>query len=120
MPTTGRERARSFSLVEMLAVVLVLAVLAAIAIPLYANVRRTSAARACRANIAAISAAESSRALRTQSYATLTSLAGGPEGLLGPPTCPLDGDAYEIVQSGTNTAIADGYTGAITIRCNSA
>ncbi len=112
--------ARGFTFVEMLAVVLVLSVLASVAVGLYGSTRKSSAARACRANIAAIISAESSRTLRAQSYATLATLAGGPEGLAGPPTCPLNGTSYQVVRSGTATAISDGETGAIDVTCQNA
>src|SRR6266700_7477333 len=66
---------RGFSLVELLAVVLILAVLAAVAVPLYLNTRKTSAARACKANINAVASAEAAYALRNGAYADMTTLA---------------------------------------------
>ena len=107
---TNRAR-RGFSLVELLAVVLILAVLAAVAIPLYINTRRSSAARTCKGNLAAIASAESAWALRNGAYtATMASLVGAPEGLSETPLCPLDGDDYTM-------AIA---TGTLTITCPNA
>src|SRR5262245_2487956 len=104
---------RGFSLVELLAVVLILAVLAGIAVPLYLNTRKTSAARACKANIAAIAAAESAYALRNGVYtATITDLVGTSEGLAEEPKCPLDGTAYTLSGGGTASAPA-----ALTIKC---
>jgi hypothetical protein len=94
-----------------------MSILASAAVALFGNTRRSSAARACKANVAAIASAQSGRSLRVQSYATMATLVTGPEGLIGPPTCPLDGAAYQVVQTGTSTAIADGYVGAIDIRC---
>ena len=108
---------RGFSLMEMLAVILIMAVLASTAIALYGNTRKGGAARACKANIASIQSAEDSRALRTQAYATLADLVGGSEGLHNIPTCPLDGATYSLVQFGTATAIATGYADKIEIKC---
>jgi len=106
-----------FSLVELLAVVLILAVLAAVAIPLYINTRRAAAARACKANMAAIASAESAYALRNGAYTvTMTDLVGAPEGLSATVTCPLgivapatDAD-YDLTLAG----------GALTIACPNA
>ncbi len=120
-----------FTLVELLAVVLVLSVLAAIAVPLYVNTRKTSAARACQANLASIAAAQSSYATRFGKYVGATTadttwsanytaatvagnaptggLIGAPEGLAQVPTCPLDATSVYTV------AVPAG--GACTISC---
>lgn len=84
---------RGFSLVELLAVVLVLAVLAAVAIPLYTSQRKSAAGRTCKANLAAISSSLAAYALRNNAYPTTTEglakLVGTAEGLSAVPTCPL-------------------------------
>ena len=97
---------RGFSLVELLAVVLILAVLASVAVPLYVNTRRASAARSCKANITAIAAAESTFVLRNGQFCltpmaqynagnpTAGGLVGDPEGLVSGINCPWDGAAY--------------------------
>jgi prepilin-type N-terminal cleavage/methylation domain-containing protein len=99
---------RGFTFVELLAVVLILAVLAGVAIPMYINSRRSAAARACLANIRAIASAESAYYLRNGTWATtVAGLVGQPEGLATTVTCPLDRDAYTLTVA----------SGALTVAC---
>jgi len=105
---------RGFSLVELLAVVMVLAVLAGVAVPVYLNTRRAAAARACIGNIAIIGAAESAYALRNGAYvATMASLVGASEGLAETPLCPL-------TRTNTYVLAVSGTTGDLTISCSNA
>lgn len=110
---------RGFSLVELLAVVLILSVVSAIAVPLYLNHRKTSAARICTDNVTAIAVAESAYATRFGLYSgaagagdTTTwaadyttgaagttpsgGLIGAPEGLTQVPKCPLNNKVYTV------------------------
>jgi type IV pilus assembly protein PilA len=96
---SNRRARRGFSLVELLAVVLILAVLAGVAVPVYLNQRTRAANRACQANIAAISKAASLYLVQSGSYpATVSAMVGAQEGGLGTaPSCPLDGTtAYTL------------------------
>lgn len=93
---TNRGARRGFTFVELLAVVLILAVLAGVAIPMYINSRRSAAARACKANIRAIASAESAYYLRNSNWATMANLLGAPEGVAKTVLCPLDNAAYTI------------------------
>ena len=86
---------KGFSLVELLAVVLVLAVLAAVAVPLYTSQRKSAAGRACKANQAAIISSMNGYALRNGAYpanlaAAKAALIGSGEGLTTWPACPLN------------------------------
>lgn len=99
-----------FSLVELLAVVLILALLALVAIPIYISTRKNSARRACENNVAAIAAAESAYALRHGAYTTtLSDLLNSPEGFAETPVCPDDSASSYELEADT--------TGALTIKC---
>src|SRR5438094_652485 len=109
-----RGAGRGFSLVELLAVVLIIGVLAAIAIPLYINTRKTAAARSCRGNIAAIAAAESAYALRNGQYGSMANLLGAIETFTEEPKCPLNGSSYTFAPA------APVAGGPVTITCPNA
>lgn len=123
-----------FSLVEVLSVLLIVATVAAIAVPTYMRSRKDSAARICKNNIAGLAAVEASYATRFGSYcgdtaattaweANYTSAAttgnlptggliGAPDGLAAAPVCPLDGKHYRI--------LLDNTAGTCTISCPNA
>jgi len=109
MKLSVRKSRRGFSLVELLAVVLILAVLAGVAVPVYLNQRKKSADRACQANITAIAKAESMYLLSNSAYtATMASLVGGSGGgLADTPVCPLNNLGYTLTLA----------SGVLTIDC---
>lgn len=99
---------RGFSLIELLAVVLILSILAAVAAPLYMNSRKTSAARSCLLNLTEITAAESAYALRRGGFTdNMNDLMNATERFAVPPICPLNGGDYAFALSG----------GALTLTC---
>lgn len=117
MKSTARKNRRGFSLVELLAVVLILAVLAGVAVPVYLSQRVEAAKKACAANETAISKAVSMYVLEngalpaswtTTFPATLLGSAKG-GGLAAAPVCPADSAEY---YTGTLAS------GVLTIACH--
>jgi prepilin-type N-terminal cleavage/methylation domain-containing protein len=119
MKTPARKNRRGFSLVELLAVVLILAVLAGVAVPVYLNQRDAAAKKTCAANEAAISKAVSLYVLEHGTLPTswtdtfpaelLGSAKSG--GLAAAPVCPADSAEYY-----TGTVAS----GVLTIACHNA
>jgi type IV pilus assembly protein PilE len=117
-PSMRRFRS-GFTLLEVLFTVLIVAILAAVAVPLYQSSKTTSETTVCKSNIQAIATAESKYKFDNNAYltgATVAALSTGgiapatgllAEGLAAIPSCPTGG-AYTVVTAGTG----------ITISCN--
>src|SRR2546423_979133 len=106
-----RRARRGFSLLEVLFTVLILAILAAVAVPLYTSTKTSAAASACKSNIQALANAESKFKFETGAY-TAASASLVNYGIAVVPTCPL----------ATGVGVQDIYTltvaaGAVTIAC---
>jgi prepilin-type N-terminal cleavage/methylation domain-containing protein len=101
-------RVRSgFTLLEVLFTVLIVAILAAVAVPLYTNSKTSSETTTCKNNIQAIATAESKYKFDNGSYSTAnaaTDLLS--EGLAAWPACPLAGGVYTVVTSGTGVKVS--------------
>ena len=84
-----------FSLLEVLFTVLILAVLAALAVPLYSNTRADAEQKACMGNVRALASAEANYKFDNGDYtANASDLVGC--GVAAVPTCPTDGAAYVL------------------------
>jgi prepilin-type N-terminal cleavage/methylation domain-containing protein len=107
--TIGRVRS-GFTLLEVLFTVLIVAILAAVAVPLYSSTKTTSETTTCKNNIQAIATAESKYKFDNNAYSTAnaaTDLLN--EGLAAWPACPTTGGTYSI---------AGAAAGPVTISCS--
>jgi type IV pilus assembly protein PilA len=106
-----------FTLIELLVVILILAVLMAIALPLYLRAVRDSQRQTCRSNMQTIANAEQAYKVRSTGhvYTTdLTELIGPDQDLQATPRCPND----DSVDATDDYVVIDNGDGSITIRCN--
>ena len=103
------KRKKGFTLIELLVVVLILAILMAVALPLYLNSIQNSERRTCRANLQSIGNAYQAQRVATRGpvpAAGAVAIANAPD-LLAVPVCPTGG-AYSI---------AAGTTGSFAVVC---
>jgi type IV pilus assembly protein PilA len=111
-------RTKGFTLIELLVVILILAILMAVALPLYLRAVRDSERQTCRSNMQTIAHAEVAYKIRSEAHvytADLTSsgtLWGDGTDLQGLPACP-DGGTYTVALSGT--VVGPDGTGTTTI-----
>ena len=109
-------RKRGFTLIELLVVVLILAILMAVALPLYLSAVADSERKSCRANMQTIANAVQARRVkdRLANYSTFyaaVSTALEPD-LQAAPLCPVTGTNTYTVEAG-----AAGGTGVYRVRC---
>ena len=103
---------KGFTLVEIMIVVAIIAILAAVAIPIFIRYRNDSRTAACIANMKQLqTAAESYLTKHPGAAPALTDLCGPEETkyLKNTPTCPKDSSAYTIALE----------NGAIKVTCGS-
>ena len=94
--------AHGFTLIELLVVMLILAILMAVALPLYLTSVRDSQIKTCRSNMQSIAQAVQSHRLQTGlPYAAISSpVSATLPDLFGEPQCPVGG-TYSVVVSGS-------------------
>lgn len=111
-------RRRGFTMIELLVVILILAILMAVALPLYLRAVRDSQRQTCRSNMQTIANACQAYKVRSASHAYPTAVSdlvgtSNDYDLQAAPRCPTD--------SGTDTTddytIATNTDGTITIMC---
>ena len=120
-----RNARKGFTLIELLVVVLILAILMAVALPLYLNAVSDAQLKTCRANMQTIANAEQAYKLRsaTHVYAAIAAggdmVAAGLTDLGGTPTCP-SGGKYSVTFDGSQKAGTGAATtaGQLVVTCS--
>ena len=116
-----------FTLIELLVVILILAVLMAIALPLYLRAVRDSERQTCRSNMQTIANAEQAFRVRsdghqyvpaTGSTSDLSRLLGTTEDLQALPQCPSDTDQTARDDYSVEVLEDNGQVTGLTITCN--
>jgi type IV pilus assembly protein PilA len=104
----NKKNKRGFTLIELLVTVLILAILMAIALPLYLSAIADSERKTCRANLQTIANAEMAYRVRTRGgfTATIADLNGD---LLNTPVCP---------NAGTYSVTVGTPPNSFTVNCN--
>ncbi len=111
---------KAFTLIELLVVVLILAILSAVALPLYLKSVFESEYQACKTNMKTIATAVQAHHVRNRTLpyfdGHIDSGKTGPgndlEDLMSPPYCPGDGSDYHVDNIGANGR--DGFK----VRCH--
>jgi type IV pilus assembly protein PilA len=111
-----------FTLIEMLVVVLVIAILMAVAMPLYLGAVTDAGRKACRANMQTIASAEQAHRLRSSSFSYTTDLdqLNASMGSTITPVCPYNG-TYSVEISDGSLQADNGQVvpaGSLVIRCS--
>jgi prepilin-type N-terminal cleavage/methylation domain-containing protein len=104
----NKSRKSGFTLVEIMIVVAIIGLLAAIAIPNFVKARTASQKSACIANLKQIDGAKATWALETKKTASATpgttDLFGSTNYIAVEPSCPASGSVYTMTAVDTKTA----------------
>jgi type IV pilus assembly protein PilA len=96
-------KSQAFTLIELLIVVLVLAILMAVALPLYLGAVANAQVGVCRSNMQTIANGEQAFKVRDPAHQYTTDLALLPIDLGATPACPEAGTYSVVISDGTNT-----------------
>ena len=100
----ARKTRKGFTLIELLIVILVLAILMAVALPLYLAAVTDSQLKTCRANMQTISNAEAAWKTADTSHTYTTTLSNLNANLGATPICPNAGTYSVTISAGASTA----------------
>ena len=104
MKLLRKRNRKGFTLIELLIVILVLAILMAVALPLYLAAVADSQVKTCRANMQTISNAEAAWKTSDPSHTYTTTLSNLNGNLGATPVCPSAGTYSEQLSTGSTTA----------------
>jgi type IV pilus assembly protein PilA len=119
MRLTRRDRKRrAFTLIELLIVILVLAILMAVALPLYLAAVSDSQVKTCRSNMQTIANAEAAFKTSDVAHQYTTTLTNLNANLGSTPVCPSGGTYAVAISDGTNQSNGKAVpTGGIVVSC---
>ena len=117
-----RRRRRGFTLIELLVVVLILAILMAVALPLYVSALAESERKTCRSNMWSIASAEQAYKTRISTHTYTTNMSDLSPDLGTTPICPRGGMYSATVSDGTGTGNNGNPVpaGGVIIHCSAA
>ena len=115
-----RNARRGFTLIELLIVILVLAILMAVALPLYLAAVTDSQLKTCRANMQTISNAEAAWKTSDPTHTYTTTLSNLNPNLGATPVCPSGGTYAVVISTGSSTANNGGTvpSGGLVVSCS--
>ena len=117
---TRKSRLKGFTLIELLVVILVLAILMAVALPLYLGAVSDSQVKTCRANMQTIANAEAAYKTNSATHVYTTTLTNLNANLGASPVCPSRGTYSVTISAGASLA-NNGATvpaGGLVIACD--
>ena len=109
---------RGFTLIELLIVILVLAILMAVALPLYLAAVSDSQVKTCRANMQSISNAEAAYKTSIATHVYTTTLTDLNSNLGATPVCPSGGTYSVTIGSGTANNGTAVQAGGLLVACS--
>ena len=111
---------KGFTLIELLIVILVLAILMAVALPLYLSAIADSQKKTCRANMQTIANAEQAYKTSSSGHVYTTNLADLDANLGATPICPSAGAYTVTISTGASTANNGGAVpdGGLVVACS--
>ena len=115
-----RKSQKGFTLIELLIVILVLAILMAVALPLYLAAVTDSQVKTCRANMQTISNAEAAWKTSDTTHTYTTTLSNLNANLGATPVCPSGGTYTVTLSTGSTTANNGGTvpSGGLVVNCS--